>query len=55
LALVGLATALATFQKVGGFFSKSFGHPDGLLISKFLMTVQSVFPQNLKFEISLDC
>jgi hypothetical protein len=27
LALVGLATVLATFQKIGQFFSKSFGHP----------------------------
>jgi hypothetical protein len=27
LALVGLATVLATFQKIGQFFSKSSGHP----------------------------
>jgi len=27
LALVGLAIVLATFQKIGWFFSKSSGHP----------------------------
>jgi hypothetical protein len=31
LALFRLATVLATFQKIGRFFSKSSGHPDGLL------------------------
>ncbi len=48
LAIVGLAIVLATFQKIGQFFSKSSGHPGCMpYASKFIVMKLPKLPQLL--------